>query len=318
MNVKLFVKAIIAWCLALLLLDFILGNILEDGEILTSSGNPSNRRKRLPDAIIIGAMKGGTTTLHNFLFLHPDVKGLKFKEAQFFNFNFENGFNWYIEQMEAANEDEVVVEKSIYFHHKVASERIWKTFGNKIKLILIVKDPVERLLSQYAMQFDNSVFNRTFSSLAFKSIDGKLTVNTAYGPVNVSNYAKWMKIWLDAGFDLSNFLIIDGHKFSQDPLPELIKVEQFIGLRHMFSEDSFYFNETRGFACVRPNFTFANGSPSNLDGGCAEAECGRKHPTLKLNELNLLYQFYAPFNIEFFKLIRMEFPDWHFKTAQTR
>ena len=272
--------------------------------------NQTPLEKRLPDALIIGVMKGGTSMLQKFIFIHPNVKGLVKGEIHFFSFRFNKGFSWYLDQLEAARNGEIVMEKSMYFHHKMASQRIWKTFDKNIKLILIVKDPVERLLSHYTMAFANSETDRNFSQLAFTNENGKLAVNTRYNPVQMSNYADQMALWLSSGFDLSNFLIIDGHKFVKDPWPELFKLENFLGLRHMLSKEMFYLNETKGFYCVMPNFTFADGTPSNHKGGCGHPKCGREHPILNDEERNLLYQYYAPKNQEFSKMVDMEFPDW--------
>ena len=267
-------------------------------------------KKRLPDALIIGVMKGGTSMLQNFIFIHPDVKGLGKGEINFFSNLFYKGTSWYFSMLEAAGDDEIVMEKSLYFHNAFASRRIRKTYGKKIKLILIVKDPVERLLSQYAMMIHYRQTRQSFSQLVFKKVNGTLAVNTASKPVLTGNYADQMKIWLSSGFDLDNFLIIDGHKYAKDPWPELVKLENFLGLRHMLPKDMFYLNETKGFHCVMPNFTFVDGTPSNHEGGCGPARCGRKHEILTEEERNLLYQFYAPKNQEFFTMVDMEFPDW--------
>ena len=151
--------------------------------------------------------------------------------------------------------------------------------------------------------------------MVFKKVNGTLVVNAISKLVQMSNYADQMKLWLSSGFDLTNFLIIDGHKFAQDPWPELVKLENFLGLRHMLSKDMFYLNETKGFHCVMPNFTFVDGTPSNHKGGCGPSTCGRNHQVLTEEERNLLYQYYAPKNQEFFEMVDMEFPDWDLQTS---
>ena len=289
-------------------------NVFYKNQVTTYDQEEGNQtvllKKRLPDALIIGVMKGGTSMLQNFIFIHPDVKGLGKGEINFFSNLFYKGTSWYFSMLEAARDDEIVMEKSLYFHHKMASQRIWKTYGKKIKLILIVKDPVERLLSQYAMMIHYRQTRQRFSQLVYKKVNGTFAVNNASNPVLTGNYADQMALWLSSGFDLTNFLIIDGHKFAQDPWPELVKLENFLGLRHMLTKDMFYLNETKGFHCVMPNFTFVDGTPSNHKGGCGPARCGRKHQVLTDEERNLLYKFYAPKNQEFFTMVDMEFPDW--------
>ena len=88
--------------------------INEEIETITNDQN-TLKRKRLPNALIIGLMKGGTTMLRNFIFIHPDVKGIETGELNFFSSNFSKGFSWYINKMEPARDDEIVMEKSLYF-----------------------------------------------------------------------------------------------------------------------------------------------------------------------------------------------------------
>ena len=312
---KLKVKYIVLLLICLYLVYFIISS-WDGNYILKSMTQPADeniREKRLPDAIIIGAAKAGTSVLKRNLLLHPDVKGRKYEEIRFFNRYFEKGLPWYIEQMEPVTRDEIAIEKTNYFSYRNAIQRIWQVFGNNIKLILIVRDPVQRLISNYAMMFENKVINGTFKKLTFTEINGKLTVNAKYYNVQNSYYAKWLNMWLDTGFKLSTFMIIDGDEFAKDPLPELIKLEQFLGLRHMLTKETFYFNETKGFPCVAPNFTFADGTKSNVKGGCAEEKCGRKHPDVPFDQLELLYQHFAPLNQEFFDLVGMDIPDWNMK-----
>ena len=49
----------------------------------------------LPDFIIIGAAKCGTTALYDYITQHPDIKKSKFKEIHYFNREFHRGVNWY-------------------------------------------------------------------------------------------------------------------------------------------------------------------------------------------------------------------------------
>jgi hypothetical protein len=51
---------------------------------------------RLPDIVIIGAMKAGTTSVFQYLSSHPEVVRGKLKEPAFFTFlNFHKGVAWY-------------------------------------------------------------------------------------------------------------------------------------------------------------------------------------------------------------------------------
>ena len=48
-----------------------------------------------PDFIVIGAMKAGTTSLHAYLDLHPDIAMSTVKEVRFFTTHRDKGVDWY-------------------------------------------------------------------------------------------------------------------------------------------------------------------------------------------------------------------------------
>ena len=55
----------------------------------------TSKDRVLPNFIIIGVQKGGTTSLFRYLTKHPDViPGYK-KEVKFFDGNYQNGIDWY-------------------------------------------------------------------------------------------------------------------------------------------------------------------------------------------------------------------------------
>ena len=51
--------------------------------------------RALPDAVIIGAQKCGTSSLHNYLTQHPGVIAPLRKEVHYFDLNYERGESWY-------------------------------------------------------------------------------------------------------------------------------------------------------------------------------------------------------------------------------
>ena len=69
--------------------------------------------------------------------------------------------------------------------------------------------------------------------------------------VKPSLYAKHLKTWLRF-YELNRtLLIVDGEAFKQTPWTELARVESFLGLEPTIGKEAFYFNETRGFFCLR-------------------------------------------------------------------
>jgi hypothetical protein len=136
----------------------------------TKSGNIATLR--IPDFIIAGAMKCGTTSMHSILNSHPDIF-IPRKEINFFDlddliqhpdFFFFNGqrwhypsfakknreyWDWYSAFFAGANEEQLLGEDSTcYLASEVAPERISKV-GKEIKIIIMLRDPTDRAYSHY-------------------------------------------------------------------------------------------------------------------------------------------------------------------------
>ena len=104
---------------------------------------------RLPDFLGIGAQKGGTTYLHGLLKCHPHIFLATPKEQQFFSLHWQRGVAWYSNQFELAELHQCCGEITPYYlFHPEAPKRI-HALHPTVKLIVLLRDPVERTLSQY-------------------------------------------------------------------------------------------------------------------------------------------------------------------------
>jgi len=93
----------------------------------------------------MGVQRGGTTSLYNYLMDHPDIeKGLK-KETYFFSDHFHRGFEWYQELFPEGISGEAT---PYYAIHPLVPARIRAMLPN-VKLIMLLRDPVERAWSHY-------------------------------------------------------------------------------------------------------------------------------------------------------------------------
>ena len=77
--------------------------------------------RALPDAMIIGAMKSGTSSLHYYLTQHPQVIPPLRKEVHYFDLNFDRGESWYRANFGRAGQGGVNIDSSPYylFHPQV-------------------------------------------------------------------------------------------------------------------------------------------------------------------------------------------------------
>jgi Sulfotransferase domain len=116
---------------------------------------------RLPDFVIIGAAKSGTTTLYEYLCRHPQIFMSTPKEPDFFSVeaNYELGLDSYTSLFEAAEPHQICGEASTTYsrwqQHPNAAERLARTLPNA-KLIYIMRHPVDRAYSFYVHRLKGS------------------------------------------------------------------------------------------------------------------------------------------------------------------
>src|SRR3954470_4020005 len=122
-------------------------------------GRATSGARPLPDFLIIGAQKAGTTALYAYLREHPAIAGPLWKEVSFFDRHYRRGAGWYrgnfpnrlyLRRVEArSNARPIVGEASpSYLFHPLAPERAAALVPN-VRLIALVRNPVDRALSHY-------------------------------------------------------------------------------------------------------------------------------------------------------------------------
>ncbi|RUS88766.1 hypothetical protein EGW08_003483 [Elysia chlorotica] len=283
--------------------------------------DPTQERiKRFPTAIVIGARKGGTRAVLRFVDLHPDVVTSK-REPHFFDREYEQGLEWYRHQMPPSLPSQITLEKTPnYLVDWDVPKRVY-TFNSSIKLILIVREPISRAVSDYVqlreafykqMEYDeeralkNGRLERLpdFEDLAIDPSTGE--VDKSYAPVKRSLYSRHLERWL-AFFNMSQILILDGDNIRYRPWEEMAKVEKFLGLSHQVKQNCFVFNETKGFFCVKVvDHKKGNGATVQK---CLSESKGRVHPHIDPEVRSKLRDFYRPFNKRFFYKVGRTF-DW--------
>lgn len=106
----------------------------------------------LPNYIIIGAQKSGTSSLFYYLSQHPQVVNSNRKEVHYFDKNYHRSVSWYKQHFPFKfniKPGYAVGEATpSYLFHPFAAERIYKLLPDA-KLIVVLRHPVERVISQY-------------------------------------------------------------------------------------------------------------------------------------------------------------------------
>ncbi len=115
-----------------------------------ASGRMTVRWRGLPDFLVIGAQKAGTTALYAYLRWHPDILGPFWKEVSFFDRHWWRGEAWYRGQLPFRNQGKKLVGEASpsYLFHPLAPERVFSLVPD-VRLIVLVREPAERAYSHY-------------------------------------------------------------------------------------------------------------------------------------------------------------------------
>ena len=255
--------------------------------------------KRFPQALIIGAPKCGTAALATFLSFHPGVAIDRKRELYFFSLNYAFGFDWYKENLPCSRSDQLVIERtSNYIVNDSAPERVWR-MDPKIKIILIVCEPVRRTISHFAMCLAHGkIQNTSFEEFMFYTKDGIRHYDTDQKIAKASNYSLNFPRWLHF-FSFEQIHIVDGDKLKTDPYKEVTATEHFLGLSKRIKRNSFVYNQTKGFFCYNKGH--------KKQSTCLSPDKGRKHPEVDEKTNDILRKFYQPYNEIFFKLSKRRF-----------
>lgn len=119
----------------------------------------------LPNFICPGAARSATTTLYYLLVQHPQVFLPQIKETRFFALDYDKGLSWYEQKYYGETRGQTAVGdiSPVYLIHDECPERIYNSLGGEIKLIFMLRNPVERAYSHYCM-----LRNHQFEDLAFE------------------------------------------------------------------------------------------------------------------------------------------------------
>ena len=113
------------------------------------AGRATARWRPLPDFLVIGAQKAGTTALYAYLRWHPGITGPSWKEVSFFDRHWWRGESWYRGQFPLRPRGRLVGEASpSYLFHPLAPERA-RAVVPHARLVALLRDPVDRAYSHY-------------------------------------------------------------------------------------------------------------------------------------------------------------------------
>jgi len=183
-----------------------------------------SRSGRLPDFIIIGAMKSATSTLHKQLSGQHGIFMSTPKEPNFFSDDavYARGLDWYQGLFSEAPDDAICGESSTHYtklpDYPRTIERLKSAIPNP-KLIYVMRDPIERLISHYIHQWSEGVI----------SCDINTAIDRYPELINYSCYGMQIRPFIEA-FGEASIMPIFFHQLKAAQQSQLEAVGRFIGV----------------------------------------------------------------------------------------
>lgn len=184
------------------------------------------KNNNLPDFLIIGAAKAGTTSLYRYLLNHPNINlSKKQKEGRFFSSmpnNFkgpgDEGVNksipktiyQYLNLFDNNNKLKGDISPDYLYYHKTTISNVLFEKGKNIKIIILLRNPVERAFSQY-MHFRRENREELAFEEAIKNENKRKIENWewAWRYIEVGLYYQQVKAYLENFSHVKIFLFED-------------------------------------------------------------------------------------------------------------
>lgn len=255
----------------------------------------------LPNVIIIGSSKGGKTSLLSYLNQHPEIKfGTKNSVGTyFFDGSFDNhSFRWYKSHFPTKFSRRKIVGEApgTYLNHPLVPNRI-KIFLPNVKLITILRNPVERAYSAYnhAVRFgwETSSFEDAIEEeqrrIKIENENDEIKINNPnytnflqFSYLRHGLYAKNLKPWFEL-FPKNQFLFLSTDDLKSDPQKIIDTIFNFLNLKSIK---------------LHPI------QNKNVGAG------GGEYTPIKESTRNSLIDFYKDYNEELYKIINKKF-NWN-------
>lgn len=219
----------------------------------------------LPDLIVIGVVRSGTTSLYHYLSQHPCITKSAYDELGFFDSNFHLGLNWYRSLFPTIFERNHIKSRHghfmtfdvtpFYIYNPKAAQRILEILPHA-KIIAVLRNPVDRAYSNYYLGVRSGNEKRTFEDVVnselkiihdsadmpkdnnyFEQIVGKLYLARGF-------YAEQIQIWMNK-FPKEQLLIISSEDLATKTDDTLATIFGFLGLPNRRIKDLTKRNEAK-------------------------------------------------------------------------
>lgn len=209
-----------------------------------------------PKFLIIGTQKGGTTSLYDYMIQHPSILPVERKEIHYYDFNPTKGIAWYMSFFPKKREGQDFTcgeATPSYIYLKDIPAKVKKDFPD-IKLILLLRNPIERALSHYSM-----IKYRELEKLSFEEaieveqqrINGNLHSKLNFSYLDQGLYYKHLANWIKY-FPKEQILILESEQFFKHPEEITNQVFKFLGLNSCDGIEYAHLNKGKGKVPLSP------------------------------------------------------------------
>ena len=223
--------------------------LLETGRRIELARRMRERRS-LPDAVILGAQKCGTSSLQGYLVQHPGVIAPLRKEVHYFDLNHGQGEAWYRAHFGREGEPGLNLDASPYYLFHPAVPARMHALLPEAKLIVLLRDPVRRAYSHYWHERDKGRESLSFEDAIAAEPErlGQSEAQLASGEIASSRehqlhshlargrYAEQLDRWF-ALYPRERVLVLRFEDFVGAPLAGLNRTLEFLGLPPMTALD---------------------------------------------------------------------------------
>jgi hypothetical protein len=211
-------------------------------ETFRAYGRATAGVRPLPNFLILGAQKAGTTALYAYLRWHPQVTGPSFKEVSFFDRHYARGERWYRAHFPARRREAIGEASPSYLLHPLAPERVAGVLPDA-RLIALLRNPVDRAFSHYQHEVALGREPLSFED-ALAAEDERLRGEVErmlrdptyfshawwnYTYAARGRYAEQLERWY-AAFPRERLLVLLTEELAQDPGATYRRVLDFLGL----------------------------------------------------------------------------------------
>jgi hypothetical protein len=218
-----------------------------------SSRAPSASLRLLPDLLVIGAMRSGTSSLFKYLSGHPELAPSLRKEVEFFTRNHGRSEEWYRQHFplrarrtaaRAAGRDLLAFEATPYYLFDPRAAARARALLPDAKVVAVLRDPVDRAYSDYQHMrrhgFEKLSFadalaaepERTGAELARMGADPTYFSKDHhhFSYFERGRYGPQLQRWL-AHYPPTQVLLLESADLYEQPARLLHEVEDFLGVR---------------------------------------------------------------------------------------